>query len=105
MFRSPGISPLSVVVLVSAAAAVPAVRADETSATRPSMRALQEVVVTAQKREEKLHDVPMAVTAITAEDLQRQQLTSLSDLASRVPGLSLTNSQPGQTRLTLRGQN
>jgi len=62
-------------------------------------------VVTAEKREERLHDVPMGVTAITAADLQNQQLTSLSDLASRVPGLSLTNIQPGQTTLTLRGQN
>src|SRR5579863_8690047 len=66
---------------------------------------LQEIVVTAQKREEKLHDVPMGVTAITSEDLQKQQLVSLDDLAARVPGLSLTDIQPGITRLTLRGQN
>jgi iron complex outermembrane receptor protein len=104
MFRSPRISPLSVVVLASAAA-VPAARADDASATQSGAGALQEVVVTAQKREEKLHDVPMGVTAITAEDLQQQQLTSLSDLASRVPGLSLTDIEPGTTRLTLRGQN
>jgi outer membrane receptor protein involved in Fe transport len=105
MFRSPRISPLSVVVLASAAYAVPAARADDASATQSGAGVLQEVVVTAQKREERLHDVPMGVTAITAEDLQNQQLTSLSDLASRVPGLSLTDIQPGQTRLTLRGQN
>ncbi len=66
---------------------------------------LQEVVVTAQKREEKLHDVPMGVTAITSEELQKQQLVSLEDLQSKVPGLSLTEVQPGETRLTLRGQN
>ena len=66
---------------------------------------LQEVVVTAQKREEKLHDVPMGVTAITSEELQKQQLVSLEDLQSKVPGLSLTQVQPGETRLTLRGQN
>jgi iron complex outermembrane recepter protein len=104
MFRSPRISPLSVVFLASAAA-VPAARADDASATSSGASALQEVVVTAQKREERLHDVPMGVTAITADDLQQQQLTSLTDLASKVPGLSLTDYQPGQTRLTLRGQN
>jgi iron complex outermembrane receptor protein len=105
MFRSPRISPLSVVVLASAAAAAPAARADDASATQSGAGYVQEVVVTAQKREERLHDVPMGVTAITAEDLQNQQLTSLSDLASRVPGLTLTEVRPGNTRLTLRGQN
>jgi iron complex outermembrane receptor protein len=70
-----------------------------------SAGALQEVVVTAQKREERLHDVPMGVSAITADELQKQQLVSLEDLQSKVPGLSLTQVKPGQTRLTLRGQN
>lgn len=105
MFRSPRISPLSVVVLASAAAAVPAARADDASATQSGAGALQEVVVTAQKHEEKLHDVPMGVTAITSDELQQQQLVSLDDLASRVPGLTLTDVRPGNTRLSLRGQN
>jgi len=83
----------------------PLVRADEASATGPSVIMLQEVVVTAQKREEKLHDVPMGVTALTSEELQKQQIVNLEDLQYKVPGLSLTNVQPGITRLTLRGQN
>ena len=66
---------------------------------------LQEIVVTAQKREEKLHDVPMGITAISSDQLQKEQLISLADLQSKVPGLSLTNIEPGITRLTLRGQN
>jgi len=105
MYGSPKGSLLTLAVLASAAAATPAARADDASATQSGAGALQEVVVTAQKREERLHDVPMGVTAITSDELQNQQLTSLSDLASRVPGLSLTNIQPGQTTLTLRGQN
>ena len=83
----------------------PVVRADEASATGPSVIMLQEVVVTAQKREEKLHDVPMGVTAVTQDELARQQLVDLADLEPKVPGLSLTNIQPGQTRITLRGEN
>jgi len=82
-----------------------AARADDIAATSASAGTLQEVVVTAQKREEKLHDVPMGVTAITTEELQKQQLVSLEDLQSKVPGLSLVEVQPGQTRITLRGQN
>jgi iron complex outermembrane recepter protein len=97
--------PLSLVVLVSGISAAQIAQADEASATQGSASTLQEVVVTAQKREERLHDVPMGVTAITGEQLQNQQLVNLEDLQSKVPGLSLTNVQPGITRLTLRGQN
>jgi iron complex outermembrane recepter protein len=97
--------PLSLVVLVSGISAAQIAQADEASTTQSSASNLQEVVVTAQKREERLHDVPMGVTAITSEELQRQQLVSLEDLQAKVPGLSLTNVQPGITRLTLRGQN
>jgi iron complex outermembrane receptor protein len=93
---------------VAAIAAVSVARADDqpaAAANQSTSAGLQEVIVTAQKREERLHDVPMGVTAITADELQKQQLVSLEDLAAKVPGLSLTDIQPGITRLTLRGQN
>jgi len=105
MYRSLRISLRILLVLASAVAAGSVARADEASENQPAASQLQEVVVTAQKREEKLHDVPMGVTAITADELQKQQLVSLDDLQSKVPSLSLTDVQPGQTRLTLRGQN
>jgi len=105
MFKLPRVPSLTLIGLASAGVAAQVARADDLSATQPSASTLQEVVVTAQKREEKLHDVPMGVTAITAEELQKQQLVSLEDLQSKVPGLSLTNVEPGITRLTLRGQN
>ena len=95
---------LSVSATIAAIAAVSIARAEDQPAVAANAQ-MQEIVVTAQKREEKLHDVPMGVTAITAEDLQKQQLVSLEDLQSKVPGLSLTNYQPGITRVTLRGQN
>jgi outer membrane receptor protein involved in Fe transport len=97
---------LSLVAVASGFAAVPFARAaDVSSGDQTSAGVLQEVVVTAQKREEKLHDVPMGITAITPDELQKQQLTSLDDLAAKVPGLSLTSIEPGTTRVTLRGQN
>ena len=93
---------------LACAFAVPAIApADDAPVpqNQPHAAALQEVIVTAQKRAEKLHDVPMGVTAVTSEDLQKQQLVSLDDLQAKVPGLSLTEIEPGTTRLTLRGQN
>jgi outer membrane receptor protein involved in Fe transport len=101
-------SPILLAAVAAALAAVPGARADEQAQQTTSSgtaTALQEIVVTAQKRQEKLHDVPMGVTAITSDDLDKQQLVSLEDLAAKVPGLSLTNIEPGITRLTLRGQN
>jgi len=67
--------------------------------------ALTTIVVTAEKKEEKLKDVPMSVTALGGGALDNLQYRSFSDYAAMVPGLSLVSSQPGLTTLTLRGQN
>ena len=80
---------------IAADAAQPADNAD----------ALSTIVVTAEKREEKLKDVPMSVTAIGGGTLDKLQYRDFSDYAALVPGLSLIRSQPGLTTLTLRGQN
>lgn len=49
--------------------------------------ALEEIVVTARKREESLQDVPLAVTAITSADIVNRQVTSIDDIARFAPGL------------------
>ncbi len=72
----------------------------QTEATR-----LQEVIVTATKRHERLLEVPMGVTAITGNQLQREQLVDFADLETQVPGLSVELTAPGLDRLTLRGEN
>jgi outer membrane receptor protein involved in Fe transport len=64
---------------------------------------LEEIVVTAQKREERLLDVPMAVTAVTGVEIARRGVSSLSDLQYSVPGLSLVAYGPGQERIQIRG--
>ncbi len=48
---------------------------------------LEEVVVTARKREESLQDVPLAVTALSAEQISERQVQSIDDLARFTPGL------------------
>ena len=62
-------------------------------------------MVTAEKREESLINVPMSVTALGGNQLDALQDRSFADYAAMVPGLSLASSQPGLTRLTLRGEN
>jgi len=62
-----------------------------------------EIVVTANKREENLNDVGLSITAISGAALQERKLTSLSDVASVVPGLAFAPSNTGTPILTLRG--
>ncbi|MEO7066849.1 MAG: TonB-dependent receptor [Rhodanobacter sp.] len=64
---------------------------------------LDTVVVTANKRSERLQDVPMAVSALSGDDLERQSAQSFADYATQVPGLNAVSLGAGQTQLTLRG--
>ncbi|HEY2464072.1 MAG TPA: TonB-dependent receptor, partial [Steroidobacteraceae bacterium] len=66
---------------------------------------LDEIIVTASKRDEKLHDVAMSVTALGGDQLALRQLTGFADWAAQVPGLNLQTSDPAFSRLILRGQN
>ena len=60
-----------------------------------------EIVVTAQKREQRLIDVPVAVSAIDATALTKQNLVSISDFYNRVPGLQYAGRR--LTALSIRG--
>ena len=66
---------------------------------------LDEIIVTASKRDEKLHDVAMSVTALGADELTLRQATGFLDWAAQVPGLSMQTSDAAFSRLILRGQN
>ena len=61
-----------------------------------------DIVVTAQKRSERLLDVPVAVTAVNSASLVVQNLVQVRDFYAKVPGLSYTGGS-GQTTLALRG--
>lgn len=54
--------------------------------------ALEEVIVTAQKREERLQDVPISVSVIGADTFAAFKLNETTDIQNLVPGVSLTNS-------------
>ena len=79
-------------VLAGAMAAPAVVYAQSSGRTATS---LEEVVVTARKREESLQEVPIAVTAFSAETLDQIGFKSLEDVALRTPGLQFSE-QAGQ---------
>ena len=68
-----------------------------------SSTSLTEIIVTAQKREERLQDVPLSIIALTGADLQSSGALTLEDIGHQVPGLSVVAVAPGQNTLILRG--
>jgi outer membrane receptor protein involved in Fe transport len=64
---------------------------------------LPDIVVTANKREQNLNDVGLAITALGGQTLKNQQVTSLADLARAVPSLTFQPTQYSTPVYTLRG--
>jgi outer membrane receptor protein involved in Fe transport len=63
-----------------------------------------EVVVTAQKREERLQDVPISISVVGGAQMQESGASQLSDYAAYVPGFQVDNAgSPGRSTLSLRG--
>lgn len=74
------------------------------SAAAESSVQLEEIIVTAQKREQRPQDVPVPVTVISATRLADENRPSLQDYYSQVPGLSLTpNEFGGPPTIAIRG--
>lgn len=65
--------------------------------------ALEEVLVTANKRAESINDVGLSISAVSGEKLKEQKLTSLEDISSAVPGLVYSTSTANTPIFTLRG--
>lgn len=64
---------------------------------------IEEVVVTAQKREQNLQDVALAVSAYSGEMLEKSQIFDVSDLATRTPAFSFQTMTPMESELIIRG--
>jgi len=65
---------------------------------------LEELIVTAQRREESLQEVPISVTAITDDFIAKNDVRSLEDLNGAIPGFYATNSvNYGAAPLSIRG--
>ena len=78
-----------------------------TPPAQPSDRGgLEEIIVTAQKREQNLMTVPVSVTALTAESIRANRITNVLDLSAIAPNLTVRSSPGGANTPTfvLRGE-
>jgi outer membrane receptor protein involved in Fe transport len=119
--RSVALGSASFAVIAAIAFAAPAVaqeaqpgvtdRAQDTTMTDPTSatqdqggNSVEEIVVTAQKREQSLQDVPIVVTAISEQALQDAGVRDIKDLTVLTPGLTVTStSSEASTTARIRG--
>jgi outer membrane receptor protein involved in Fe transport len=97
MARNRALAALSWCLLASTAHA----QTDTGPAKKPG---LEEIVVTAQKRSEKLSKVPISIAVLGRAQMDKQGVRSIQDIARLVPGLSLqTSDELGDTNISIRG--
>jgi outer membrane receptor protein involved in Fe transport len=78
--------------------------ADDQADTRADVQDMgDEIIVTAQKREENLQDVPIAITAIGTAKLDELQVNDFQDYARQVPSISVQSGAPGFNNVYFRG--
>ncbi len=64
---------------------------------------LEEIIVTATKRDLRLQETPLAITAITDEEISFQRFDKFNDYVGQIPGLALSERQPGANSVIMRG--
>ena len=64
---------------------------------------LEEIIVTARKREESLLDIPETVVAISGKTISRQNIKNLDKIGMSVPNLNLNTRADGWPNVTMRG--
>lgn len=65
--------------------------------------AVEEIVVTAQKRAESLADVPVSITALTADSLDSDNIKNVAELSSQAPGLVVAKNEGFARAVAIRG--
>jgi iron complex outermembrane receptor protein len=92
---------------LAVAAALASVAAPRTPVLAASADAagggLQEVVVTARKREENLQDVPISINVLTHKDLENLGIVQFDDYAQKIPSISFISIGPGTQTFYMRG--
>lgn len=96
---------LAVAAVLAAAPGIPDSYADAAAAGADAATAdtLQEVVVTARKREENLQNVPISIDVFGRQDLQKLAITSMDDYLQKVPSISYISTGPGTQLFVMRG--
>lgn len=98
---------VSIAMIVWTGLGQPLARADESTSPQSAAQEpqLAEIVVTAEKRSERLQDVPLAVSALSGATLQAMGAETFTDYARSIPGLTFTDLGGGRQIPSIRGIN
>ena len=102
MFKYKGIACLVCMPALAGLWAGPAVGQQQPSSHSEAGQ-LEEIVVTAEKRETTIETTPISVTAVSGGDILARGMTDLATLVQSVPGVSIRTSGPGMTEFEMRG--
>jgi outer membrane receptor protein involved in Fe transport len=75
------------------------------AASAQTNNGVETIIVTAEKRTEAAKDVPISLSVVSQDELNKLNLRDFEDLAAQVPGLSVTEADPTHPSLILRGIN
>ena len=89
--------------IIMSAVPIGALGVDEAAvAQQASEPVFETVIVTAQKREQSIYDVPVAISAFSPETIEKQGITDLTDIGKFVPNLNVTGFSAGHTSSRIR---
>jgi outer membrane receptor protein involved in Fe transport len=71
--------------------------------TVASSNEIAEIVVTAQRRDESIQNVPITIQALTAETITQLNVTTFDDFIKYLPNVSAAGAGPGQSNIYMRG--
>lgn len=76
---------------------------ERNDANQESEGLIEEITVTAQKREQSLQDVPMSITALTSDDIDKRTLAGMGDYLNTLPGITMHDRGAGRNAIVFRG--
>ena len=75
----------------------------ESSSSYSDAGGIEDVIVTATRRETDIMETPLAISAVTQDELTRYGISNIKDLSYSLPGLAIQNSDTNAPIITLRG--
>ena len=84
-------------------AAMPSIGFAQSAAPSASATDEDAIIVTARKRDETLADVPIAISAVTGDTIERRGFNSVKELATQTPGLNISSDGTGRAFVSIRG--
>ncbi len=89
------VKPLSLAIALSSIAAI--------NVQAQNLLALEEVIVTAQKRDQSMQDVPISMAVLGSTALENLGVAGLEDFAALIPSMNYVSTGPGSGNIYMRG--